>query len=114
MRGEAPEWDFDFSIRVPNGMRAEKFSEGPNIGSNFSGMDLRHARGRIFQDYLHNGSFNKVVSARLLNHLQLRLIGMVLNDSPQIVFRRTSVRAIGGYPAISVCGKTIIRSSKPP
>ena len=113
MRGEAPEWDFDFSIRVPNGMRAEKFSEGPNIGSNSSGMDLRHARGCIFQDYLHNGSFNKVVSARLLNHLRLRLIRMVSNDLSQIVFRRTSVRGIGGYPARSLCGEIIIRGSEP-
>jgi hypothetical protein len=63
VRGKAPEWDFDFSIHVPNGMHAEKFSEGPNIRSNFSGMDLRHARGCIFQDYLHNSSFNKVVGS---------------------------------------------------
>src|SRR5260370_42275158 len=112
VRGEAPEWDFDFSVGVPNGMPAEKFSEGPNIGSNFSGMDLRHARGCIFHEYLHNGSFNKVVGSRLFNHLQLRLIGMVLNDSPQIVFRRTRVRAICAYPAISLCGDIIIRGSK--
>src|SRR3984893_13292976 len=114
VRGEAPAWELDLSVGVPNGMPAEKFSEGPNIGSNFSGMDLRHARGRIFQDYLHNGSFNKVVGSRLFNHLQLCLIGMVSNDLPQSVFRRTSVRAICGYPAISLCGEMIIRGKKPP
>ncbi len=76
-RSKAPAWDFDFSVGVPNGKPAEKYSEGPNIGSNFSRMDLRHARGGIFQEYLHNGSFNKVVGSRLFNHLQLRLIGMV-------------------------------------
>ena len=113
VRGKAPEWNFDFSVGVPNGMPAEKSSEGPNIGSNFSGMDLRHARGCIFQDYLHDGSFNKVVGSRLFNHLQLCLIGMVLNDLSQIVFRRTSVRAICIYPAISLCGEIIIRGSKP-
>src|SRR6267378_5417799 len=113
VRGEAREWDFDFSVGVPNGMPAEKFSESPNIGSNFSRMDLRHARGCIFQDYLHNGSFNKVVGSRLFDHLQLCLIGMVSNDLPQIVFRWTSVRAICGYPAISLCGEIIIRGSKP-
>jgi hypothetical protein len=63
VRGKAPEWDFDFSIGVSNGMIAEKFSEGPNIGSNSSGMDLRHARGCIFQDYLHNSSLYKVVGS---------------------------------------------------
>jgi hypothetical protein len=68
-------------------------------------MDQRHARGCIFQDYLNNGSFNKVVGSRLFNHLQFCLIGMVLNDLPQIVFRTTSVRAICGYPAISLCGE---------
>src|SRR5258708_25724760 len=50
LRSEAPEWDLDFSIRVTNGMPAEKFGEGPNIGPNFSGTDLRHARGCIFED----------------------------------------------------------------
>ena len=39
VRGKAPEWNFDFSVGVPNGMPAEKSSEGPNIGSNFSRMD---------------------------------------------------------------------------
>jgi hypothetical protein len=114
VRGKAPEWNFDFSVGVPNGMPAEKSSEGPNIGSNFSRMDLRHSRGCIFQDYLHNGSFNKVVGSRLFNHLQLRLIGVVVNDLPQIALRRTSVRAICGYPAISLSDEIIIRSSEPP
>ena len=113
LRGEVPEWDFDFSVGVPDGMPAQKLSEGPNIGSNFRRMNQRHARGCIFQDYLNNGSFNKVVGSRLFNHLQFRLIGMMLNDLPQIVFRRTSVRAICGYPAISLCGQIIIRGGKP-
>ena len=50
MRGKVLQWDLDFSVGVPNRTLAEKYSEGPNIGSNFGRMDLGHARGCIFQD----------------------------------------------------------------
>jgi len=35
----------------------------------------------------------------LLDHLELRLIGTVFRDLVQILFRRTSVRAIDDNPA---------------
>jgi hypothetical protein len=39
---------------------------------------------------------------RLADHLELRLIGMVFRNLALILFRRTSVRAIGNNPAIFI------------
>ena len=40
----------------------------------------------------------------MLDHLELRLIGTVFRDLVQILFRRTSVRAIDDNPAIFIGG----------
>jgi hypothetical protein len=37
----------------------------------------------------------------------------VLSECPQIVFKRTSIWAIDGYPAISLCDELIISDGGP-
>ncbi len=43
-----------------------------------------------------------------MDHFELRPIGAVSSDLPQVIFRRTRIRAVNDHPAVPLCREILV------